>query len=75
MPEKNIIERTTDWPWPESLDARVAAPDHHTLLLENERVRVLVTLIPPGDSTPVHTHRWPSLYYFFSWSARSGANL
>lgn len=58
----------TDWPWPDALDALVAAPDHHTLLLENERVRVLETLIPPGDTTPVHTHRWPSVYHILSWS-------
>jgi hypothetical protein len=58
----------TDWPWPDSLDALVAAPDHHTLLLENERVRVLETLIPPGDKTPVHTHRWPCVYSVASWS-------
>ena len=56
------------WPWPDSLDALVAAPDHHTLLLENDRVRVLVTRIAPGDITPIHTHRWPSVYYFISWS-------
>lgn len=57
-----------DWPWPESLDALIAAPDNHTLLLENERVRVLETLIMPGDTTPVHTHRWPSVYHILSWS-------
>jgi hypothetical protein len=27
-----------DWEWPDELDALVAAPAHHTLLLENERV-------------------------------------
>lgn len=49
--------------WPEELDALVAAPAHHRLLFENDRVRVLDTRIPPGDRVPVHTHRWPSLYY------------
>ena len=58
----------SNWPWPESLDALVAAPDHHTLLLENERIRVLETHIPAGDTTPVHTHRWPSVYTIISWS-------
>jgi quercetin dioxygenase-like cupin family protein len=57
-----------DWSWPDSLDALVAAPGHHTLLLENERIRVLETHIPPGDTTPIHTHRWPSVYYITSWS-------
>jgi hypothetical protein len=56
------------WPWPDSLDALTAAPQHHALLFENEHVRVLETRIPPGNRTPVHTHRWPSVLYVFSWS-------
>ena len=51
------------WEWPEELDALAAAPAHHSLLLENERVRVLETLIPPGETTAVHTHRWPNVQY------------
>ena len=51
------------WPWPDSLDAMIAAPKHHRLVLENDRVRVLDTLIPVGDTVPVHTHRWPAVYY------------
>ena len=54
--------------WPDFLDALVAAPDHHKVILENDRVRVLETRIPPGDRTPVHTHRWPSVLYVLSWS-------
>ncbi|HEX5431143.1 MAG TPA: hypothetical protein VFW83_04205 [Bryobacteraceae bacterium] len=53
----------TPWPWPDSLDAVIAAPRHHTLVFENERVRVLDTRIPAGDTVPVHTHRWPAVYY------------
>jgi hypothetical protein len=53
---------SADWPWPDHLDAVIAAPKHHTLVLENERVRVLDTRIPPGDIVPVHTHRWPGVY-------------
>ena len=56
------------WPWPDSLDALSAAPLHHTLLFENDRVRVLETRIPPAELVPVHTHRWPSVFYVFSWS-------
>jgi hypothetical protein len=56
------------WPWPDSFDALSAAPQHHTLLLENDQVRVLETRIPAGDLVPVHTHRWPSVLYVFSWS-------
>jgi hypothetical protein len=54
--------------WPDELDALVAAPDHHSLLYENDRVRVLDTRIGPGDQTPVHTHRWPAALYILSWS-------
>jgi mannose-6-phosphate isomerase-like protein (cupin superfamily) len=51
------------------LDALTAAPSHHRLLLENDRVRVLDTEILPGDRTPVHTHQWPAVHYVLSWSA------
>lgn len=54
------------WPWPDSLDALAAAPDHHRLLLENDRVRVLEVRIPPGELVPVHTHRWPSVVFTVS---------
>jgi hypothetical protein len=51
-----------------ALDALSAAPGHHTLLLENGRVRVLETRIAPGELVPVHTHCWPSVLYVLSWS-------
>jgi predicted metal-dependent enzyme (double-stranded beta helix superfamily) len=56
------------WPWPDSLDALVAAPKHHQLLLENDRVRVLDVRIAPGQNVPVHTHKWPSIVYVHSTS-------
>jgi hypothetical protein len=52
--------------WPSELDALTAAPEHHRLLLENETVRVIETLIGAGDRTPVHTHRWASVGYYVS---------
>jgi hypothetical protein len=55
-----------EWPWPDSLDAVIAAPQYHRLVLENDRVRVLDTRIPAGDIVPVHTHRWPAIYYTIS---------
>jgi hypothetical protein len=51
------------WPYPDSLDAVIAAPQYHRVVLENERVRVLDTRIPVGEIVPVHTHRWPAIYY------------
>ena len=43
-------------PWPDELDALIAAPQHHKLLFENELARVLEASIPPGEMTAVHTH-------------------
>jgi hypothetical protein len=54
--------------WPAHLDALVAAPEHHTLLFENEAVRILGTRIPAGAKTGAHTHRWPAALYILSWS-------
>ena len=45
------------WPWPDSLDACVAAPASHFVLLEDETVRVLEVVIEPGVREPTHTHR------------------
>ena len=33
---------------------------------ENDDVRVLETRIGPGETVPVHTHRWPSVLYVLS---------
>jgi hypothetical protein len=57
-----------EWNWPEELDALHAAPEYHTLLLENEQVRVLDTRVPPGHKVPLHTHRWPGALFVKSWS-------
>ena len=54
---------TSEWEWPDELDAISAAPENHEILLENDRVRVLHTTVAAGTSTPVHTHRWPSVEY------------
>jgi hypothetical protein len=58
-----VEPQTAVWPWPDSLDAVIAAPQYHRIVLENDRVRVLDTRIPVGDIVPVHTHRWPAIYY------------
>jgi beta-alanine degradation protein BauB len=54
------------WPWPAELDAMVAAPAYHTVLFENDRVRVLDARVGPGDTVPVHTHRWGGVLYILS---------
>jgi predicted metal-dependent enzyme (double-stranded beta helix superfamily) len=49
------------WPWPAAMDALVAAPASHRVLLENDRVRVLEVVIEPGTREPEHTHQAPSV--------------
>jgi len=54
---------TETWEYPDSLDALLAAPESHRVLFENDDVRVLETRIGPGETVPLHTHRWPSVLY------------
>src|SRR5262249_23486633 len=57
-----------NWPWPDELDAVIAAPKHHRIVFENDGMRMLDTRIPVGDTVPVHTHRWPGVYYTVQFS-------
>ena len=56
------------WNWPPEMEGLIAAPKQHHLLFENDRVRVIDTRIHPGAKTPVHTHRWPGVYYTLQFS-------
>jgi hypothetical protein len=62
-----LAELHEPWLWPDSLDALVAAPEHHRQLFENAEVRVLETRIPPSETTRVHTHRWAGPLYVLSF--------
>jgi hypothetical protein len=66
--ENSVLPNPKAWPWPDALDALVAAPAFHQLLLEDERVRVLHTRIAAGAVVPLHTHRWGGVAYLQSWS-------
>ncbi len=59
---------SSSWPWLDALDALLAAPAHHELCFENDRVRVVRTRIPAGDVVPLHTHRWGGVAYILSRS-------
>ena len=50
----------------QSLQPLVAAPDHHRLRFENEYVRVLEIIVPPGDIVPHHLHDLPSVFITLS---------
>ena len=52
----------------DDLDGVVAAPDHHTVIFENDAVRVLETIVRAGDITPLHTHLAPTVLYVVSGS-------
>ena len=43
-------------------DAVRAAGNHHRLLFENESVRVLEVIIPPGETTEFHSHPLPGVF-------------
>jgi hypothetical protein len=52
--------------WRPDLDATVAAPQNHKVLLENDEVRVLEVTVLPGTSEPLHVHRYPAVIYLES---------
>ena len=66
--EREEAAQTMQQEWAEELDALQAAAAYHFLQMENEQVRVLETRIPAGHTVPVHTHRWPCVFYVLSWS-------
>ena len=49
--------------WPDTMDAVIAAPENHKILLENDRVRVLEVTLKPHEKEPLHGHRWASVMY------------
>jgi hypothetical protein len=38
------------------IDPIESSPDHYTILLENEHVRMLEMIVPPGESDIRHSH-------------------
>jgi len=54
--------KEASWPWPDSLDGVIAAPQSHRVLFENDQVRVLEVVIEPSLKEPPHTHRAPSVF-------------
>ncbi len=54
------------WPWSDDLDALAAAPEHHRKVLENDLVRVIETRIAAGETTAIHTHRWPNVQHIIA---------
>ena len=63
--ESQKIDYNTGNPddWPAELDAVIAAPNNHKILLENDQVRVLEVYLAPEEKEPLHHHKWPSVLY------------
>ena len=62
MASKHSVVESDPSTWDPELDAVIAAPKHHKVLFENERLRVLEVTLAPQDEEPVHHHRWPSVF-------------
>lgn len=46
-----------EWPWAPEMDGVLAAPETHSVLFENDAVRVLEIKIAAGEREVEHTHR------------------
>jgi len=61
---KKPTARIPGWTWPAKLDAVAAAPKNHQIVYEDNNVRVLQVICPPGNEEPVHTHQYKSTMWF-----------
>lgn len=52
----------------DELDGAAVAPANHTVIFENDEVRVLETTIAAGEVTPLHTHLRPTVMYVIAGS-------
>jgi hypothetical protein len=59
----SVAAPVTECSWPAELDAVVAAPKNHKVVLENNRVRVLDVTVAPGEREAIHAHCLPSVMY------------
>ena len=63
MPEDHIPQRPPFIPGTSGeLDALIAAPENHTVVLDNEKIRVLHVVISPGVIEKKHAHARPSIF-------------
>ena len=65
-----IIDHTDPAQWDPQLDAVIAAPHNHTVLFENDQLRVLEVTLEPNEEEPIHHHRWPSVFVSIRWKGR-----
>jgi len=53
------------WPWPDSLDGVIASPQNHTVIYEDDNIRVLDVHTPPGTINNMHDHQWSSVFLYY----------
>lgn len=58
------VPASLNWTWPGKLDAKAAAPKNHQIVYEDNNIRVLQVICPPGNEEPVHTHQCKSTMWF-----------
>jgi hypothetical protein len=50
------------WPWPDSMEATVAAPGNHRILYDDANIRLLEVTAFVGEMGPFHDHPWSSIF-------------
>ena len=50
------------WPWPDSMEATIAAPRDHKILYQDPNIRFLEVTNPPGNPIHMHTHPLSSVF-------------
>lgn len=48
--------------WNPDQDAVIAAPENHTVIYEDDLIRVVSVSLPPGTTEKPHHHRFPSVF-------------
>jgi len=62
--QKKTSTADLDWTWSDKLDAVNVASKNHHIVYEDQKVRVLQVICPPGSEEPVHTHQYSSTMWF-----------
>jgi len=52
------------------IDPIESSPDHYKVLEENDSVRMLEMIVPPGESDNVHSHPAEAVYFITGGKAR-----
>lgn len=50
------------WPWPDSMEATIAAPRDHRILYQDANIRFLEVTNPPNNPLHMHTHPLSSVF-------------